>query len=73
MTDKTTCPLCGGPNACAMETGAPAEACWCTRVPFPADVLARVPAEARNTRCVCASCARDAATPLPSGPAPAVS
>ena len=48
------CPLCGGPNACAMALPAderPSE-CWCVSRRFPASLLARAPGGA----CICASC-----------------
>jgi hypothetical protein len=44
----------------ARETGRPAETCWCTGVDFSADLLARVPAEARGLACICENCARRA-------------
>lgn len=60
--DPTRCPLCGGPNACALaadgaDRAAACTDCWCTRVAIPAAVLARVPPIARGTACVCAACA----------------
>jgi len=58
------CPLCGQPNRCAMElereTGVAQGPCWCTRVDFGAELLARVPAQARDQACICPSCARGA-------------
>jgi hypothetical protein len=39
------------------ETGVKQTACWCTQVDFSADLLARVPAKARNQACICAACA----------------
>lgn len=55
------CPLCGGANGCAMETaratGQPQPPCWCTRVEFSAELLARVPPEALRSACICARCA----------------
>lgn len=61
----TVCPLCGLPNRCAMEqarlTGVPeAGPCWCTRVAFAPDLLARVPAQAQGKACICEACARQA-------------
>jgi hypothetical protein len=59
------CPLCGQPNRCALElqreTGQEQPPCWCTQVDFSADLLARVPAEARRLACICPACARGAA------------
>ena len=58
--DPCRCPLCWLPNACAMATpkvGSEAAApCWCTRVPFSADLLKQVPEAARNKACICAAC-----------------
>lgn len=63
--DPTRCPLCGTANRCAMEveraTGVPQEACWCRDADFSADLLARVPAEARRRACICQACASRAA------------
>lgn len=54
------CPICGQPNACAMEaeraTGIKQPPCWCTQVTFTQDLLDRIPAAARNMACVCAAC-----------------
>jgi hypothetical protein len=43
------------------ETGVQQGPCWCTRVAFDADLLARVPSEARGHACICAACASPAA------------
>jgi hypothetical protein len=60
--DPGRCPLCGQPNTCAMETqrasGIPQGPCWCRQVDFAADLLARVPVEARGRSCICPACAR---------------
>lgn len=67
MTQNTSpnpalCPLCGQGNQCAMEvekaTGQKQPPCWCTQVAFDADLLARIPPEARNQACICPACAR---------------
>lgn len=59
--DPARCPLCGGPNGCAMEaqraTGQAQPACWCTRVAFSESLLRRVPMQAQGRACVCAACA----------------
>jgi hypothetical protein len=39
------------------ETGMKQAACWCAQVDFSADLLARVPAKARDQACICAACA----------------
>jgi hypothetical protein len=60
IVNPSLCPLCGQPNRCAMEvekeTGVKQPPCWCTRVDFSADLLARVPAEAKEKACICAAC-----------------
>jgi len=50
------CPLCGGPNDCAMVKNDPGT-CWCFSTPIPDAVLAQLPEEARNVACVCRACA----------------
>ncbi len=65
MTDLAPdrCPLCAGPNRCAMAAGGTdASACWCTSVRFSAALLDRIPQAQRGVACVCASCA------APNGP-----
>ncbi|HVZ32423.1 MAG TPA: cysteine-rich CWC family protein [Polyangiaceae bacterium] len=56
--DPSRCPLCGGPNGCAMAGGGDGAACWCMSVEIPDAVHARIPEAARDTACVCAKCAR---------------
>ncbi|WP_437616706.1 cysteine-rich CWC family protein [Sorangium sp. So ce834] len=53
--DPARCPLCGEANACGMAEGA--TTCWCFETAIPADVLQRVPQEARGVACVCRACA----------------
>ncbi|WP_345064994.1 cysteine-rich CWC family protein [Acidovorax lacteus] len=50
------CPLCGGPNGCAMAAGQPPESCWCMQATLDPAALARIPAADRGLRCVCAAC-----------------
>lgn len=57
--DQATCPVCGGPNDCAIVEGK--DRCWCFDAVIPPAVLARVPDEARGQRCVCPRCAQSAA------------
>lgn len=52
------CPLCGQPNECGACQG-DASACWCMSTPIGANVLARLPAEERGLRCICARCAQN--------------
>jgi hypothetical protein len=58
------CPLCGQPNECAMEreriTGEAQPPCWCTQVDFSAELMSRVPADAKDSACICPACARRA-------------
>ncbi|MEK0315203.1 cysteine-rich CWC family protein [Cohnella sp. 56] len=51
------CPLCGGPNGCAIAEGRAATSCWCMSVVICADVLARVPDALQGRVCICAACA----------------
>jgi len=56
------CPLCGQANECAMEveraTGVKQPPCWCMSVDFTAELLAKVPQDAKNRACICPACAR---------------
>jgi hypothetical protein len=58
--DPHRCPLCGGPNGCAMATNPDAADCWCCEARIPDELLDRVPAEARDAACICARCVADA-------------
>lgn len=53
--DPTRCPLCGEPNACGVAQGR--SECWCFDEKIPAEVLARLPEEAKGIVCVCRACA----------------
>ncbi|MGZ5193986.1 MAG: cysteine-rich CWC family protein [Ramlibacter sp.] len=59
--DPARCPLCGGPNGCAMQPqpapGEPPKSCWCNDVDFSAELLQRVPAPAVRRVCICRACA----------------
>lgn len=59
--DPERCPLCGEPNACgaaeAARCGTSCRDCWCFGATLDAAALARVPAAARGTVCLCARCA----------------
>jgi hypothetical protein len=63
--DPARCPLCGGPNRCAMEiereTGQKQGPCWCVGGTFSAELLKRVPSEAAGRACICARCAANVA------------
>lgn len=52
-----TCPLCGGPNACApASTGNLETVCWCREVTVSREQLARVPTAQRGNACLCVRC-----------------
>lgn len=51
------CPLCGGPNGCAIAEGRAATSCWCMSAAIGEDVLARVPDALQGKACICAACA----------------
>ena len=53
------CPLCGGPNQCALVADPNATECWCDSVVFPDELLAQIPDNAVRKRCVCQKCLRD--------------
>jgi hypothetical protein len=67
--DASACPLCGQANRCAMEvereTGVKQPPCWCTRVDFSAELLARIPEASRRKACVCQACALTGADTRP--------
>ncbi|MES2675822.1 MAG: cysteine-rich CWC family protein [Pseudomonadota bacterium] len=55
---KLVCPLCGKPNACALEiNGDIATPCWCTIQKIDPAVLAKIPEHLRNLSCICQGCA----------------
>ncbi|MCL1960906.1 MAG: cysteine-rich CWC family protein [Desulfovibrionaceae bacterium] len=60
--DPARCPLCGGPNGCAMaqppaQNGNAPQPCWCAHASFTPALLERVPPQARRKACICARCA----------------
>jgi hypothetical protein len=61
--DPTRCPLCGGPNACAMTGQTSSSPCWCVTETFTPELLARVPVRLQRKSCICATCARAATAP----------
>ena len=40
-----------------MLTGQPQGPCWCTQLDFSAELLSRIPAQARDEACICEACA----------------
>lgn len=64
------CPLCGGPNGCAVAaSGDFATPCWCRDVVFTPELLARVPEAARDRACICRPCAERGAAKAHGGDA----
>ena len=61
------CPLCGHDNACGLVAGN--TTCWCFEAKIAAEVLDRVPPEARDRSCICPSCAAAAIVPHAKAPA----
>ena len=57
--DTSICPLCGGPNQCAMAADPNATECWCEFVEFPRELLAQIPEHAVRKTCVCQKCLKD--------------
>jgi len=54
--NKAICPLCGGPNHCAVAADPNATECWCESVIFPEELLAKIPKDVVRKRCVCRKC-----------------
>ncbi len=63
--DPCRCPLCGGPNRCAMAQPEPQQhtPCWCTRAQFSAQLLQQVPEVARGKACICPDCVKASQAP----------
>lgn len=64
-TDR--CPLCGAENDCAVVRCGTATCadCWCAGITIADDVLARIPAAARDKACLCRRCATGLSSPNP--------
>ncbi|MBP9737840.1 MAG: cysteine-rich CWC family protein [Rhodoferax sp.] len=56
------CPICGQPNLCAIEiaraSGEVPAPCWCAQTSFSAELLNRIPPDARGVACLCPSCVK---------------
>ena len=51
------CPVCGGPNDCAVASGTFGSApCWCASVHIARELLDRLPDAQRGRTCVCRGC-----------------
>ena len=48
------CPLCGLDNQCGAVAGD--SMCWCYAVSIPAELLNRIPEDARRKACLCRTC-----------------
>jgi hypothetical protein len=57
-TSAGACPLCGGPNDCAIARGE--DKCWCFDEIFPPNLFERMPPEDEGKVCVCRNCVADA-------------
>jgi len=56
-TTPDRCPLCGGPNRCAVAAGTAPRACWCmTAGDIPADLRDEADRRGGDERCVCEAC-----------------
>ncbi len=51
--DTARCPLCGGPNRCALAAAPSATECWCDSLEFPRELFAQIPDDAVRKTCVC--------------------
>ena len=58
-SDLATCPLCLGPNDCAIANGERSTPCWCVGHSFDSRLFELIPAHDLGRRCVCARCAFD--------------
>lgn len=59
MPDARHCPACGALNDCALADPQRAtQPCWCYGVSIDPAVLEALPAELRNSQCLCPSCAQ---------------
>ncbi|MBW1869649.1 MAG: cysteine-rich CWC family protein [Deltaproteobacteria bacterium] len=50
------CPLCSGPNQCALAADPSVNECWCESVTFPRELLDQIPSDAVRKTCVCQKC-----------------
>jgi hypothetical protein len=60
--DQMQCPFCGQTNQCAMAMSGDdktRDPCWCATVQFSQDLLNQLPEHAKNTVCICATCAAE--------------
>ncbi|WP_348272568.1 cysteine-rich CWC family protein [Paenibacillus sp. BIHB 4019] len=64
VTALIKCPLCGGPNGCAIEAGQVPHSCWCFRERVPQSLLEQIPPAQRNQSCVCQKCVLQAKADL---------
>jgi len=46
-----SCPLCQQLNHCLAS-----EQCWCTKVTIPDALLAQIPEQDKNKKCLCKAC-----------------
>ena len=59
MTDTRLCPACGASNQCSLaDPRSATQACWCYSVQIDPSVIEALPAELRNSACLCPRCAQ---------------
>ncbi|UCF62225.1 MAG: cysteine-rich CWC family protein [Anaerolineaceae bacterium] len=56
LLDTARCPLCGGPNQCALAADPTATECWCDSLTIPRELLDQIPGNAVRKTCVCKEC-----------------
>ena len=56
-SDPARCPVCAGPNLCAIAAGLVDESCWCAQIEFSPHALENVAPQDRSRRCICPKCA----------------
>ena len=49
--NKTTCPICGRPNNCAIENGKDISKCWCTKIKLNKKIDIK-----KYDSCICEEC-----------------
>lgn len=53
-----TCPVCGGPNACAPALGGDFEQrCWCEAISLSPRLVSQIGETGQKTSCICPACA----------------
>ncbi|MBM3110244.1 cysteine-rich CWC family protein [Pseudomonas arcuscaelestis] len=59
MNDPKCCPACGASNRCSLADPRTAtKTCWCYSVTIAPEIIEALPADQRNTACLCPACAQ---------------